>query len=97
MKILHEPNLRTVMMVERAILDAKTYPTRKELWKSLPKGVQYQTFARVLEYLEASGQDNFQQLQNHVDIVRCWAMNDSCVEQVARRPQRPPSLQCNLP
>ena len=59
MKMLHEPNLRTVMMVERAILDAKTYPTRKELWKSLPKGVQYQTFARVLEYLEASGKITF--------------------------------------
>lgn len=55
MKILHEPNLRTVMMVERALVEAKSYPTRKELWKSLPKEVQYQTFSRVLEYLEASG------------------------------------------
>ncbi len=59
MRILHEPNLRTIMMVEKSILDAKTYPTRKELWKSLPKGVQYQTFARVLGYLEASGKITF--------------------------------------
>lgn len=59
MRILHEPNLRTVMMVEKAMLDAKTYPTKKELWRSLPKGVQYQTFARVLEYLEASGKIAF--------------------------------------
>ncbi len=54
-KLLHEPTLRTVMMVEKAILEAKDYPTRMELWKSLPKGVQYQTFKRVLDYLEASG------------------------------------------
>ena len=55
MNVLHEPTLKTVMMVERAILDAKDYPTRMELWKGLPKKTQYQTFQRVLEYLEASG------------------------------------------
>ncbi len=54
-KLLHEPSLRTVMMVEKGILEAEEYPTRMELWKSLPKGVQYQTFKRVLDYLEASG------------------------------------------
>jgi hypothetical protein len=55
MKVLHEPQLNTIMMVEKAILDAEEYPTRMELWRSLPKKVQYQTFKRILEYLEASG------------------------------------------
>ena len=41
-------------MIEKAIRDAKSYPTKKELWASLPKQVQYQTFNRVLEYLESS-------------------------------------------
>lgn len=53
-RILHEPQLDTILMVEKAIKDAETYPTRKELWKSLPKKVQYQTFRRILEYLESS-------------------------------------------
>jgi len=53
-KILHEPQLNTILMVEKAIKEAKTYPTRKELWNSLSRKVQYQTFKRILEYLESS-------------------------------------------
>jgi len=52
--ILHEPKLDTILMVEKAIKEAETYPTRKELWSSLPKKIQYQTFKRILEYLESS-------------------------------------------
>jgi hypothetical protein len=54
-KVLHEPNLKTIMSIEKAILDSKDYPTRMQLWRSLPTKIQYQTFKRVLEYLEASG------------------------------------------
>jgi hypothetical protein len=46
-------------MVEKAILESKEYPTRMQLWRSLPKKVQYQTFQRILEYLEASGKIEF--------------------------------------
>lgn len=53
-KILHEPQLDTILMVEKAIKDARLYPTKKELLKSLPKQIQYQTFNRILEYLESS-------------------------------------------
>ncbi len=52
--ILHEPNLKTIMMVERAIKESGKYPTKKDLWESLPRMIQYQTLCRVLEYLEAS-------------------------------------------
>jgi len=41
-------------MVEKAIRDAQEYPSRTELWRSLPRKIQYQTFKRILEYLEAS-------------------------------------------
>jgi hypothetical protein len=41
-------------MVEGAILRAKSYPTKKELWESLPRKIQYQTFNRILQYLEVS-------------------------------------------
>jgi hypothetical protein len=53
-KILHEPQLDTILMVENAIREAKTYPTKMALLKSLPKQIQYQTFNRILEYLESS-------------------------------------------
>jgi len=38
-------------MVEDAIKKANTYPTRKALWGSLPRQVQYQTFKRIIDYL----------------------------------------------
>jgi len=53
-KVLHEPKLDTILMVENAIREAKSYPAKKELWKSLPKQIQYQTFNRILQYLESS-------------------------------------------
>lgn len=53
-KVLHEPQLDTILMVENTIREAKTYPTKKQLLKSLPKQIQYQTFNRILEYLESS-------------------------------------------
>jgi hypothetical protein len=58
-KVLHEPQLDTILMIEKAILDAEDYPTRMELWRNLPRKVQYQTFKRVLDYLEASGKITF--------------------------------------
>jgi hypothetical protein len=53
-RAVHEPNLATILMVERAIHKAKDYPTKMELWRSLPRRVQYQTFNRIIEYLLSS-------------------------------------------
>jgi len=58
-QVLHEPQLDTILMVEKAILDFEDYPTSTELWKSLPRQMQYQTFKRILAYLEASGKIAF--------------------------------------
>jgi len=46
-------------MVEKAIQKSREYPTRMELWKSLPKKMQYQTFKLILEYLEKSNKIMF--------------------------------------
>jgi len=59
-KVIHEPQLDTILMVENAIREAKSYLTKKELLKSLPKQVQYQTFNRILEYLEGSNKIVFE-------------------------------------
>jgi len=52
--ILHYPQLDSILMVEKIIQEAKDYPTRMELWRSLPKKMQYQTFKLILDYLEKS-------------------------------------------
>jgi hypothetical protein len=53
-KVIHEPQLDTILMVEKAIREAQSYPTKKKLLQSLPRQVQYQTFNRILDYLESS-------------------------------------------
>lgn len=60
MNILHYPKLDSILMVEKAIQKIKDYPTRIELWKSLPKQMQYQTFKLILEYLERSNKIMFE-------------------------------------
>ena len=50
----HDPTLATIQMVEKAIRTAMNYPTKKALWQSLPRQVQYQTFNRIIDYLLAS-------------------------------------------
>ena len=56
---IHEPRLDTILMVENAIKKSGSYPTKKELLESLPKKIQYQTFKRILDYLESSNKIMF--------------------------------------
>ncbi len=70
--LLHAPNLDTVLMVERAIKGSDDYPTRIQLWKSLPKKMQYQTFKTILNYLEASSKIMFDE---HDHII--WVAADN--------------------
>jgi len=70
--LLHSPNLDTVLMVERAIKRSRDYPTRMQLWRSLPRKVQYQTFQAILEYLEASSKIMFDE---HGHII--WVAADN--------------------
>lgn len=62
-KVLHEPQLNTILMVENAIKEAGSYLTKKELLESLPKKIQYQTFSRILKYLESSNKIMFNSRQ----------------------------------
>jgi hypothetical protein len=57
--VLHEPQLDTILMVEKAIKESGSCPTKKGLLGSLPKKIQYQTFNRIIEYLEGSNKIMF--------------------------------------
>jgi len=41
-------------MIKKEIRKAKSYPTKKSSSKSLPRKRKYQTFNRILDYLEGS-------------------------------------------
>ena len=60
-KILHYPKLDSILMVEKALQNREDYPTRMELWRSLPKQMQYQTFKLILDYLEKSNKIMFEE------------------------------------
>ena len=82
-KVLHEPTLSTLLMIEKTILDADDYYTRTQLRKSLPKKMQYQTFKRSLDYFEASGKIVFNSgriIYTAADNDKLKAMIASCVE-----------------
>ena len=50
-KILHYPQLDTVLMVEEFIKEHSGEFKRKKLWERLPKKMMYQTFQVILAYL----------------------------------------------
>ena len=47
-------------MVEKTVQNFEDYPTRMELWRGLPKQMQYQTFKLILDYLEISNKIMFE-------------------------------------
>ena len=53
-EILHYPNLRTVLIIEKTIQEADTVVSKSELKRKLPTQIMHQTLNLVLEYLEES-------------------------------------------
>ena len=53
--IIHYPNLKTVLTVERILKNADTVMTREELKKRMPKQIMHQTLNVILNYLENRG------------------------------------------
>lgn len=70
-QILHYPNLKTVLMVEKVLKEAELAITREELKKRLPVQVMHQTLNVILEYLEEKGLI----IDSHKGIL--WAHNDN--------------------
>jgi glycerol-3-phosphate dehydrogenase len=53
--ILHYPNLKTVLVVEKTLQEADTVISKSELKRRLPTQIMHQTLNLILEYLEKSG------------------------------------------
>ena len=70
-QVLHYPNLKTMLMVEKVLKEAEITLTREEIKKRLPTQVMHQTLNLILEYLERRGLI----LDGHKGIL--WTHNDS--------------------
>ena len=54
-KNVRYPRLDTVLMVEAFIKENDGEYRKKQLWEALPKGIMYQTFSIIIDYLLLSG------------------------------------------
>jgi len=82
-KVLHEPRLDTLLMIETAIIEMREDLTKTQLWKSLPKKMQYQTFKRAMDYLEASNKIVYNDgviVYTGVNSEKLKALRDSAVK-----------------
>ena len=70
-EIIHYPNLKTVLMVERALKESERMLTREELKHKMPKQVMHQTLNIILDYLEKRGMI----IDSHKGIL--WIYNPS--------------------
>lgn len=68
----HMPRLDTIQMVERTIKNDKRFYSKNQLWRSLPKQVQYPTFVKILDYLEESNKIMYEK-----DGTIIWTFADS--------------------
>ena len=70
-EVIHYPNLKTVLMVEKVLKEAETTLTREQIKERLPTQIMHHTLNVILEYLEERGLI----LDGHKGIL--WAHNDS--------------------
>ena len=70
-EIIHYPNLKTMLMVEKVLRDAETTLTREEIKENLPTKIMHQTLNVILEYMEQRGLI----LDGHKGIL--WTHNDN--------------------
>ena len=54
-RLIHSPNLNTVLMVEDTLKESSELMTVAELKRRLPKKVMHQTLIQILDYLQISG------------------------------------------
>lgn len=70
-EIIHYPNLRTMLMIEKVLKQADVMIDREELKKRLPTKIMHQTLNIILSYLEEKGMI----IDSHKGIL--WIYNPS--------------------
>ena len=70
-RVIHYPNLRTVLLVERILKEAKTTIDREEIKRRLPVKIMHQTLNVILRYFE----DKDLIIDGHKGVL--WVYNPS--------------------
>ncbi len=82
MKILHYPQLDTVLMVEKYILEHSGELRKRRLWESLPKKMMYQTYCVIIDYLLDSGK-----IAVDRESKICWTWDPEGVKKYLSNPR----------
>jgi len=80
-KIIHYPNLETVLMVENFIRENSGTYKKKALWQHLPRKMIYQTFCVIMDYLLYSGKIAMDKRE-----TIAWIYNPALVKKYLARP-----------
>ena len=70
-QIIHYPNLKTILLIEKTLKNAETLINREDLKRKLPVKIMHQTLNLILKYLEERGMI----LDGHKGIL--WIYNPS--------------------
>ncbi len=54
-KVIHYPNLKTMLMVEKVLKKSEGIITREEIKRKLPNKIMHQTLNIILNYMENRG------------------------------------------
>jgi hypothetical protein len=80
-KIIHYPQLDTVLMVEKFIEEHGGEYKKKSLWQNLPKKMMYQTYCVIFDYLVKSNKIGIDR-EGHL----CWIWDPAGVKKYLERP-----------
>ena len=80
-KVLHYPQLDTVLMVEAFIRQYSGEYKKRRLWEHLPRKMMYQTFCVIFDYLLESGKIALDR-EDHV----AWIWNPAGVRRYLAKP-----------
>lgn len=81
-KILHYPQLDTVLMVEEFIRENSGEFKKRSLWENLPRKMMYQTFCVIFNYLSDSGK-----IAQDREGWIVWIWNPELVRRYLNRPE----------
>lgn len=81
-KIIHYPQLDTVLMVEEFIREHSGEFKKRRLWESLPRQMMYQTFCVIFDYLTDSGK-----IAVDGEGKIAWVWNPELVRKYLARPE----------
>jgi hypothetical protein len=79
-KILHYPQLDTVLMVEGFIKEHSGEFKKRALWENLPKKMMYQTYCLIYDYLLESGK-----IARDKEGKICWVWNPKLVQKYLKK------------